>query len=392
MSVRSRRIPAPTLESVAARAGVSRATAGRVLAGSTHVTEANRVAVQQAATELGYVTNYAARSLMTGRSNSVALVVSETEERFFADPFFATILRGVHQAVAARDRQLMFIIVSSDADRCRLEQFVAGGHLDGVMFGAFHGPDPLPDRMRSLGIPVVQCGRPHVADPELTFVDADNIGGARLATRYLLDRRRLIVTAAGPEDMTPAQDRLHGFFRELEVDGVRADESRVAHEEFTVDGGRNATNLLLDRFPDLDGVFAASDLMAIGAIQVLTERGRRVPDDVGVIGFDDVPIAAATRPPLTTVRQPLIEMGHRLADLLLDLIEGCGGPGTGVGSHRAAAARVGLIGLIGRSADREQRDRERTPAWSRTYNDLITARKKPITRLTWPTPLGFPHL
>lgn len=327
MSVGSRRSPAPTLESVAARAGVSRATAGRVLSGSTHVTEFNRAAVQQAATELGYVTNYAARSLMTGRSNSVAFVVAETEEMFFAAPFFSTILRGVHQAVAARDRQLMFIIVSSDADRRRLEQFVAGGHLDGVMFGAFHGPDPLPDQMRALGIPIVQCGRPHVPDPQLAFVDADNIGGGQLATRYLLDRRRLVVTAAGPEDMTPAQDRLQGFFRELASDGVAADENRVAHGDFTVDGGRQATHVLLDRFPDLDGVFAASDLMAIGAIQALTERGRRVPDDVGVVGFDDVPIAAATRPQLTTVRQPLVEMGVRLADLLLDLIDGRGGPG-----------------------------------------------------------------
>lgn len=327
MTTVRRRAAAPTLESVAARAGVSRATAGRVLSGSTTVRESTRQAVQHAAAELGYVTNYAARSLMTGRSDSVAFVVSETEEMFFSDPFFATILRGVHQAVAARHRQLMFIIAASDADRRTLEQFVAGGHLDGVMLGAFHGPDPLAARLRGLGIPVVQCGRPHVPDPELAFVDADNVGGARLATRYLLDRRRLVVTTAGPADMTPAQDRLAGFHHEFGHRGGATAGDRVVHGPFTIEGGRAAMNVLLDRFPDLDGVFAASDLMAVGAIQALTERGRRVPDDVGVVGFDDVPLAAAHRPPLTTIRQPLVRMGHTLADLLLDLIEGHGGPG-----------------------------------------------------------------
>ncbi len=324
-SVRGR-AAAPTLESVAARAGVSRATAGRVLSGSTAVKESTRQVVERAAAELGYVTNYAARSLMTGRSDSVAFVVSEPEEMFFSDPFFATILRGAHEAVAARHRQLMFIIAASEADRDRVRRFVGGGHLDGVMLGAFHGPDPLAARLQALGTPVVQCGRPHVPDPGLSFVDADNIGGARLATRYLLDRRRLVVTIAGPADMTPGQDRLSGFHLELGHRAGATAGDRVVHGDFTVEGGRNAMAVLLDRFPDLDGVFAASDPMAVGAIQALTERGRRVPDDVGVVGFDDVPMAAGHRPPLTTVHQPVVQMGQTIANLLLDLIEGRGGP------------------------------------------------------------------
>lgn len=325
MATKRERRPAPTLESVAARAGVSRATAGRVLSGRS-VREPNRQAVERAADELGYVTNHAARSLMTGRSNSVAFVVSETEELFFSDPFFATLLRGVHQAVAARHRQLMFVMVTSGDDRRTLEQFVAGGHIDGMMFGAFHGPNTLPGQMRALGMPIVQCGRPHVPDPDLSFVDADNVGGARQATRHLLDRRRLVVTIAGPADMTPAQDRLQGFFSELDDRNLPASQVRVAYADFTVGGGRDAMDRLLDRFPDLDGVFAASDAMAIGAIQALTERKRRVPEDVGVVGFDDVPIAAESRPPLTTVRQPLLRMGQTMADLLIDLIEGAAEP------------------------------------------------------------------
>lgn len=320
-----RKTPAPTLESVAARAGVSRATAGRILSGKAGRGD-NSSAVHEAAAELGYVANHAARSLMTRRSDAVAFVVSEPEESVFFDPFFATVLRGVHEGVAARERQLTFIIVSSEHDRRRLEQFIVGGHLDGLMFGAFHGADPLPDTVRSLGIPVVQCGRPHEADEGLAFVDADNVGGARAATRYLLDRRNLVVHVAGPADMTPAQDRRAGFDLELAGTATSAAGDRIAHAPFTVRGGREAMEVLLDRHPGLDGVVAASDAMAVGAIQALTASGRRVPEDVGVVGFDDVPLAEASQPPLTTVRQPIRQMGREVADLLLDQIEGRSGP------------------------------------------------------------------
>src|SRR3954468_7001683 len=120
---------APTLESVAERAGVSRATAGRVLSGATTVGDEARGAVLQAAAELSYVTNRAARSLMTRRSDSIAFVVAEQEERFFADPFFALVLRGVHAAVAARDVQVVFAVLASDAERERFERFARGGHV-----------------------------------------------------------------------------------------------------------------------------------------------------------------------------------------------------------------------------------------------------------------------
>ncbi|WP_298885332.1 LacI family DNA-binding transcriptional regulator [uncultured Serinicoccus sp.] len=320
-----RKVPAPTLESVAARAGVSRATAGRILSGKAGRGE-NSKAVHEAAAELGYVANYAARSLMTRRSDAVAFVVSEPEESVFLDPFFATVLRGVHEGVAARERQLTFIIVSSEHDRHRLQQFIVGGHLDGLMFGAFHGADSLPDAVRALGIPVVQCGRPHEADDDLAFVDADNVGGGRAAAGYLLDRRAFVVHVAGPADMTPAQDRRAGFDLELAGRGLTATQDRTVHAPFTVQGGREATEVLLDRHPQLDGVVAASDAMAVGAIQALTARGRRVPEDVGVVGFDDVPLAEAAQPPLTTVRQPIRQMGREVADLLLDQIDGRSGP------------------------------------------------------------------
>lgn len=328
---------APTLESVASLAGVSRATAGRVLSGSTTVNAAATKAVQDAAEELGYVTNHAARSLMTRRSDSVAFVVSETEDRFFGDPFFATLLRGVHRVIAARNRHLMYTVVSSEDDRRKLERFAAGGHIDGVMLASLHGPDQLPSRLRRFGVPVVLCGRFGVPDPDIPSVDADNVGGTRLATRRVLDRgARCVVHLAGPADMVVSQDRLAGFRAEMRDAGLRRRPARrdgtggdpVEHGDFSVESGRAAMTRLLERFPDVDGLVSANDLMAIGAISALEDHGRRVPDDVAVVGFDDSELARAAHPPLTTVHQPVEAMGARMAELLLDAIEGVDGAGS----------------------------------------------------------------
>jgi DNA-binding LacI/PurR family transcriptional regulator len=315
---------APTLESVAALAGVSRATAGRVLAGSTTVGAQAREAVLRAAAELSYVTNRAARSLMTRRSDSIAFVVAEPEERFFADPFFALVLRGAHTAVAEHDVQLMFTILGRDddhdTDRDRFERFARGGHLDGVIFVSLHGDDPLPRRLQAAGIPVILAGRPFAARSEMPFVSADNVGGARSAVRLLVRRGRTrIATIAGPLDMTPSIDRLAGFESELAVHGLRG--HGVAEGDFSVAGGRRAMGQLLARHADIDGIFVANDLMALGALQVLAEAGRTVPDDVALVGFDDSPLGAAARPAITSVRQPIIAMGRALAERLLAVIE-----------------------------------------------------------------------
>src|SRR3954470_22700387 len=184
---------APTLESVAERAGVSRATAGRVLAGSSTVGEQAREAVLRAAAELSYVTNRAARSLMTRRSDSIAFVVAESDERFFADPYFSQVLRGVHAAVAAHDVQLVFAVLSDAAERERFERFARGGHVDGAVFVSLHGADPLPQRLQDAGIPVVISGRPlgaTIGHSALAYVDADNVEGARSAVRLLAERGR----------------------------------------------------------------------------------------------------------------------------------------------------------------------------------------------------------
>jgi DNA-binding LacI/PurR family transcriptional regulator len=311
---------APTLESVAALAGVSRATAGRVLAGSTTVGPQAREAVLRAAAELSYVTNRAARSLMTRRSDSIAFVVAESEERFFADPYFALVLRGAHMAVAEHDVQLVFTILDTAHDRERFERFARGGHLDGVIFVSVHGDDPLPRGLHAAGIPVILAGRPFSARSELPYIAADNVGGARSAVRLLVEKGRTrIATITGPMDMTPSIDRLAGYESELARHGLRG--HGVAEGDFSVAGGRRAMADLLDADAAVDGIFVANDLMALGALQVLAEAGRSVPDDVSVIGFDDSPLGASARPAITSVRQPVVAMGRALAERLLEAVE-----------------------------------------------------------------------
>jgi DNA-binding LacI/PurR family transcriptional regulator len=312
----------PTLEAVARRAGVSRATVSRVVNGSTTVAGPIQEAVRQAVRELGYVPNLAARSLVTQRTDSIALILPESATRVFSDDqFFPGIVRGVSQELEAADKQLVLIMAGSAASYERVERYTTGRHVDGVMFASMHGVDPLPGTLARIGIPVVCSGRPMGrGTPPVPYVDVDSVGGAAQAVRYLLDAgRQRIATIAGPQDMVAGIDRLAGYRDTLKGSRRR---SIVATGDFTRESGAVAMRQLLDDDPALDAVFVASDLMAHGALRTLREVGRRVPDDVAVIGFDDVEIARYTDPPLTTVRQPIIDIGREMVRQLLRIAQG----------------------------------------------------------------------
>lgn len=314
---------AATLEVVAALANVSRATASRVLNGSPRVSPEAKESVLLAAAELNYTPNRAARSLVTKRSDSVAFVVTESQDRFFHDPFFLHMLRGAHSVLAARERQLLFVVNAGEQDRARLINYAAGGHIDGVMLVSVHGGDSLPDQLHSLGVPVVLSGRPLDSDSPVHFVDADNRDGARVATALLLNRGcRQIATISGPRDMTVGRDRIAGFRDALRAVGERPDQKAIVEGDFSIDSGFQAMRRLLLNLPDVDGVFAANDLMGIGAIQAIQSLGKQVPDDIAVVGFDDVAVAELSTPTLTTIRQPITAMGEQMARLLLDLVDG----------------------------------------------------------------------
>ncbi|MGW0121222.1 LacI family DNA-binding transcriptional regulator [Streptomyces sp. NPDC003327] len=316
----------PTLEEVAARAGVGRGTVSRVINGSPKVSEQAKAAVERAVAELGYVPNRAARALAGSRTDAVALVIPETEARLFAEPYFLDIIRGVSSELADADKQLLLTLIRSDQERQRFEQYLAAQRVDGVLLVSVHGDDPLPDQVRALGLPAVLNGR-RTEDESVAFVDSDNTGAGRTAVAHLAARgRRAVATITGPLDMYGARCRLAGYREGLAEAGLTADEALVATGDYTEEGGRRAMRALLERRPDLDAVFAASDVMAAGARAVLREAGRRVPEDVALVGVDDSAVARLMDPPLTSVRQPIEEMGRAMARILLQEIAAPSGP------------------------------------------------------------------
>jgi DNA-binding LacI/PurR family transcriptional regulator len=304
---------------------VSRATVSRVVNESPRVSPDVRSAVEVAIRQLGYTPNRAARSLVTRRSDSIAVVITEPPGRLFSDPFFPRLVRGVSGALASRDKQLV-LLMPEHGDEARTIRYLTGGHVDGALLVSLHGEDPIPAELLARGVPFVFVGRPP-GGTNVSYVDVDNRQGGRRATRHLLEGGcRRVATIAGPEDMPPGIDRLDGYREALREAGLGPGAEIVGHGDFTHDGGAAAMEQLLDECPDIDGVFAASDLMAAGALGVLVARGRRVPEDVAIVGYDDSPIAAATQPPLTSVRQPIEEMGPEAVHLLMDAIERAGRP------------------------------------------------------------------
>ncbi len=313
---RSRGSGRPTLEQVAVEANVSRGTASRVVNGSLEVSPWALKAVRDAIRKLGYVPNQAARSLVTQRSDTVLLVVSESEDRVFGEPFFASIVRGLSQELSTTPLQLNLMMASTARQHGRVEQLVRNGHVDGVMLISLHGDDPLPQNLVAAGAPVALIGRPMSDIGAAPYVDADNETGARTATEYLYTQgRRRIATITGPQDMAAGLDRLSGFRAALR--GRRGVHRLVAQGDFGQTSGEAAMRELLAKDPELDAVFAASDPMAAGALRALRAAGRRVPDDVAVIGFDDSELARNTDPQLTSVSQPTQQMGREVAKLLI---------------------------------------------------------------------------
>ncbi|MEV6961192.1 LacI family DNA-binding transcriptional regulator [Streptomyces sp. NPDC051207] len=311
----------PTLEEVAALAGVGRGTVSRVINNAAGVRDTTRRAVERAIAELGYVPNLAARSLAGRRADAVALVMTEPDWRQFGEPFFSAVVGAVGDALTDTGVQLLLTLVRTDIERQRFVEYARGGRVDGVLLMSVHAKDQLPDMLAEAGLPTVMLGR-RSGDESVTYVDADNAGGARSAVTHLLSTgRKAIGTVTGPLDMYVAQCRLRGYREALERAGVEIRPSRIVEGDFTERSGRLATAELIARDPKIDAVLAASDTMAAGALSALRAAGRRVPQDVAVIGFDDFELAEHTEPQLTTVRQPVEEIGRTMVRLLLEEME-----------------------------------------------------------------------
>lgn len=309
---------APTLAEVAALAGVSPATASRVLNNSARVSPAARQQVRDAVTRLGYVRQRAARSTDPSRqAHGIAAIVCAPSPKVFSDPFYARVLDGAASALAPNDMPLLLAFGERPA---ALEKYLRGGHVSGVLLICTPANHGMMNAVASSRLPIMTVGRPmHSAD--LAYVDADNRGGARRAVEHLIaSGRQRIATVAGPRDTAVGIDRLAGYRDALEA--VERPPGPIAYGDFTRISGVHAMGRLLDHRPNLDAVFVASDLMAMGVLHALRRSGRRVPEDVAVIGFDDLPMSPYTEPPLSTVRQPVEELGAVAARRLLAIIDG----------------------------------------------------------------------
>ncbi|MFG2156905.1 LacI family DNA-binding transcriptional regulator [Streptomyces olivaceus] len=327
---------APTLEDVAREAGVSRATVSRVVNGVRNVDPAIQDLVRRAIERTGYAPNQAARQLVTRRTTTVALVVSgagdatdpdvsDAEQnafatRVFADPFFGRVVGGVVGHLRPRSMHPVLMFAETPETRQEVVAYLRQGGADGALVVSTHPDDPLPALLAGAGQPAVLFARPGRPVP-LSHVDLDHRDGGRLAAEHLLERGcRRVATVAGPLAVAASQERLAGFRDTLARHGHPC--VPVSEGGFTVDSGMVAMTALLAEHPDLDGLFTGNDLMAQGAVQVLRDHGRRVPQDVAVVGFDDSSIAVTCRPRLTTVRQPVEEMAATMARLLDEHILG----------------------------------------------------------------------
>ena len=317
----------PTLEQVAQVAGVSRATVSRVVNGAPNVDPDMQAAVRRAIEATGYVPNKAARSLVTRRTGAVAFVVSEPDRHaddpfpatVFSDPFFGRVVSGVLGVLGQRDVHPVLMLVDSAPVRNALVNRLRQDHIDGVLLISIYPDDTLPVLLTQARVPTVLFSRPARPAP-ISFVDVAHRDGTTLAADHLVAiGRGRITTIAGPLDSPAGQERLLGFREAMARHGRPFVPS--VEGDFTRRGGERAMTGLLAEQPDTDGIFVANDLMATGAVTVLRENGRRVPDDVAVIGFDDSAAARDCRPPLTTIRQPVEDMAAEMARMVLDRID-----------------------------------------------------------------------
>ncbi len=310
---------APTIEEVAAAAGVSRSTVSRVVNGSTSVSPAALEAVQRAIADLNYVPNRAARSLASRQTLAIALVVPEDTTRFFGDPFFASIVSGINARISKSDYVLNLFIASDDSGD-KTTSYLRSGSVDGAIVVSHHTSDLFIDQIAA-AVPVVYGGRPVRTRGTDYYVDVDNLAGARSATNYLIAKgHRHIGTIGGPPTMPAGVDRVQGYRDALAAAGL--EEVVVEDGDFTAAGGSAAMSRILASKVAFDSLFIASDLMARGALAVLGRAGIRVPQDVAIIGFDDSPVATSVTPQLTTMRQPSHSQGEQMAGVLLDRLAG----------------------------------------------------------------------
>ncbi len=312
---------ATTLEEIAKSAGVSRSTVSRVINDHPNVDQETRARVLLVAESLNYQPNIAARSLAAGRTQILGLAIPAGVSTLFADPYFPLLIQGITSACNAQDHSVMLWVGEPEYERRTIRRLLAGGLVDGVILASALMDDPILEALLKRDLPFVMVGR-HATSDRTSYVDVDNLNSAHEMVAYLLRAGyKRVATITGPRNMVAGADRLHGYLAALRERKIAHDPSLIVEGDFTEEGGYRAMQQLLSlpAGPG-DAVFVASDGMALGAMRALREVGKRVPDDVALAGFDDLPFAAHMDPPLTTVRQPVYRLGAVAAETLIEMI------------------------------------------------------------------------
>ncbi len=314
-------MPTLTLDDIAKQAGVSRATVSRVVNESPNVSDTVRQRVLEIIKQTGYYPHAAARALASQRSYTLGLILPHSVSLLFTDPYYSHFTKGVAQACNKHNYTLTFFLVQTKEDEKKIfPRLATPGLLDGVVVQSGHnGDQAIIGHMIDAHIPIVVMGRPFRSD-NVSYVDVDNVNAAYNAVTHLIRLgRQRIATIAGPSESTVGIDRLAGYRKAFQERRMPVDESLIIEGDFTETGSYYAMQRLLPLHPD--AVFAASDVMAVGAMRAASEAGLRIPEDIAFVGFDDLPVSYPVHVALTTIRQPVVQLGMQATDLLIDLIE-----------------------------------------------------------------------
>jgi LacI family transcriptional regulator len=309
-----------TLEEIARLAGFSRSTVSRVINDDPNVSVETRERVWQVIKAHDFHPNPAARTLAGRRSQVIGLVIPQALTTIFADPYFPMLIQGSAAACDERGYFLMLSLVLRQSDDT-FRWMLRSRRIDGLIVAAALMEDKFVARLLEEHFPFVLIGRA----PEraaLITIDADNAHGAAVAARHLAQMGYVrIATISGPTDMIAAIDRREGFLCALRALGIETPAAYLETGDWSELSGKLAMQRLLRVSPPPEAVFVASDSMAVGALKAIRAAGLRVPEDVALVGFDDIPLAAAVEPPLTTVHQPIDQLGFLAASTLIDLLE-----------------------------------------------------------------------
>ena len=309
----------PTINDIATKVGLSKASVSRALNGKQDVDPETRKRIFKIATQMGYVPSATARALSNGRSNCLGLLVPS-----LTWPWILEVLRGVAEEIERSGYSLMLYTTANgeDSERAFMSQVVPAGAVDGLALVIPPGMFEYIGELAKRGMPVVVIDdRGH--HPEFPTVATTNLEGGRSATQHLIDLgRRRIAMLNGQLEFGCNRDRLEGYKSALQDAGIRFESRHTMTGYFTEESGASGIARVLEADPKVDAVFAANDLMAFGAMRAIRNAGRRIPDDVAVVGFDDIPASAITHPPLTTVHQPLYEMGRKAAGMVMAAVRG----------------------------------------------------------------------